>query len=238
MIAALRIKLWRNHMNSIPTSPKLQLCIVHLTRMGLGCLSKNRRRRPAKLASQLNQSVLNSIATTSKYNLIFVENDPVVETSTADITPASDIQPAPPTPVPNQDIEALLHGNYFGLDIVLVPNGKSKLKGKNQVVPHKSSPLFLKQRDTNIIPRKSSSGVSSTTSASKKLSLGPSKHLTLTTSVSAPLIVINHGRQQQGPSYITDAQSIWPAHGGTTTIIPNPTNKVDVQSDGHPIMLH
>ncbi|KAK8586057.1 hypothetical protein V6N13_130583 [Hibiscus sabdariffa] len=67
-------------------------------------LVENRRRRPAKSTSQLNQYVSPPIATTSRYNPIYVENDPAVATSvSAYVSPASDKQPAPPTPILNQD---------------------------------------------------------------------------------------------------------------------------------------
>ncbi|KAK8563393.1 hypothetical protein V6N13_007654 [Hibiscus sabdariffa] len=89
------------------------------------------------------------------------------------------------------------------------------------------------------MPKNSSSRVASNTGASKKSSLDPSKHSVLTTSASAPPTVINRGKQQQGPFCIIDSQYDSLAHGGTITIIlENPTNKAEVQSDGHPVVLH
>ncbi|KAK8715293.1 hypothetical protein V6N13_042630 [Hibiscus sabdariffa] len=159
-------------------------------------LVENRRRRPTKSASQLNQSMSPRITTTTRYNPIYVENDPAIATSvSADVSPTSDIQPAPPTPVLNQDTVVPHPCTPANSGTVFAPNGKSKLKGNTQVVPRKPSSIVLRQRDINVMPRKAPIGVVSTTSASKKSSLDTSKHSALTTLVSASPVVITCDNQ-------------------------------------------
>ncbi|KAK8586056.1 hypothetical protein V6N13_130582 [Hibiscus sabdariffa] len=75
------------------------------------------------------------------------------------------------------------------------------------------------------MPRKESTGVVSTISASKKSSLDPSKHSALTTSVLAFPIVITRDNQQQGPSCSTNVQPNLQTHGGNVMVVPNPANK-------------
>ncbi|KAK8981870.1 hypothetical protein V6N11_049362 [Hibiscus sabdariffa] len=116
-------------------------------------LVENRRRRPAKSTSQLNQYVSPPIATTS--------------------SPA-------------------------------YPDSESRYINVINV---------MRQRDINVMPRKESTGVVSTISASKKSSLDPSKHSALTTSVLAFPIVITRDNQQQGPSCSTNVQPNLQTHG-------------------------
>ncbi|KAK9008944.1 hypothetical protein V6N11_080420 [Hibiscus sabdariffa] len=121
-----------------------------------------------------------SIATNSRYNPIFIETDPAIETSEAtDVAPISNVQHALPTSALNQN----------------AMTGKSKLKAKAQFVPRKSSSLILKPRDPNVMPKKSASGFASTSGTSRKSSLNPSKHIVVTTSVSTPPIMVNRDKQ-------------------------------------------
>ncbi|KAK9035110.1 hypothetical protein V6N11_077159 [Hibiscus sabdariffa] len=131
-------------------------------------LVENRRRRPMKSPGHFNKSVPHSIATSSRYNPVFIESDSVAGTSKAtDATPISDVQQNLSISALNQDNVAPLPGNTIGLDPTHVPapvsySGTPKSKAKTQVTSRKSSSLILKPGDSNVMPKRSVSGFVST----------------------------------------------------------------------------
>ncbi|KAK8696196.1 hypothetical protein V6N13_001333 [Hibiscus sabdariffa] len=144
-------------------------------------LVENRRRRSVKPSGHLNTAVPQSIASSSRYNPIFIETDPAVRTSeAADTAPASDFQQPLPASALNQNNVTPLPGNTVDSEPTHAPvlnssNSKPKLKARTQVVPRKSSSLILKPWDANVMPKKPASGSASTAGTSKKSSLDPWK---------------------------------------------------------------
>ncbi|KAK8690638.1 hypothetical protein V6N13_074169 [Hibiscus sabdariffa] len=186
-------------------------------------LVENRRHRPMKPPGHFNKFVPHSIATSSRYNLIFIEPNYVAGTSkAADATPISDVQQNLSISALNQDNVAPLPGNTIGLDPTHVPapissSGTPKSKAKTQVTSSKSSSLILKPRDSNVMPKRSVSGIAST--------------------------VVNHGKQQNGPPRTTntqpDGQHITQKQQGANTIARDrPANNAAAQSDDRTIVLH
>ncbi|KAK8572446.1 hypothetical protein V6N12_028499 [Hibiscus sabdariffa] len=149
-------------------------------------LFENRRQRPTKPTTHPTRSATVPIVSHSRYNLIFVDFEPIDQPVILEDNHASDLNPQinPPSPHIVAQQVAIAAGPSSTLD-PSSSSGKSKSKSKALVTLRKAPLTVLKSRDTNIMPKKVGG-----TGPARKSSLNPAKHSVHVTSESAPPIVL------------------------------------------------
>ncbi|KAK8658990.1 hypothetical protein V6N13_029208 [Hibiscus sabdariffa] len=208
-------------------------------------LIENRRRRPSKSTPQPKVVDVSkeSIVRNSRYNPIYIENDPVSkDLIAAAVTPSTDARPDTGFQIVINDSN-VPESNLI-LDVATTPpspGGKSKLKSKTPIVLRNSASIALKPRDMNVMPRKSINGTGLSASSSKTRMqtkrLNPSKHTTIVMSASDPPISLSHNNLRLEHS---SSSQVNPGLNGSVTILQCDSDSARIveQTSGISAMQH